>query len=38
MGDWTELLKLCLNERMKRTRLTNDLGYNVYVRYKYVVW
>ena len=31
MGDWLDLLAVCVNEWMRRKWLKNVLGYNVYI-------
>ena len=33
MGDWLDLLAVCVNECMRRKWLENGLGYVVYVHY-----
>ena len=33
MGDWLDLLAVCVNEWMRRKWLENGLGYNVYAHY-----
>ena len=33
MGDWLDMLAVCVNEWMRRKWLENGLGYNVYVHY-----